>query len=56
MPMFMDLHNVPAEITPKDVAMAHLQDVDLFLARGEAALKGFDDPVRVYEVPWRESQ
>ena len=29
MPMFMDLHNVPAEITPKDVALAHLQDVDL---------------------------
>lgn len=27
-----------------------------FLDRGEAALKGFDDPVRVYEVPWRESQ
>ncbi len=24
-----------------------------FLDRGEAALKGFDDPVRVYEVPWR---
>jgi class 3 adenylate cyclase len=24
-----------------------------FLDRGEAALKGFQDPVRVYEVPWR---
>ena len=24
-----------------------------FLDRGEAALKGFADPVRVYEVPWR---
>ena len=29
MPMYMDLHNVPGEITPKDVAVAHLQDVEL---------------------------
>jgi class 3 adenylate cyclase len=27
-----------------------------FLDRGEASLKGFADPVRVFEVPWRESQ
>jgi len=24
-----------------------------FLDRGDAVLKGFEDPVRVYEVPWR---
>ncbi len=29
MPMYMDLHNVGGEITPKDVALAHLQDVEL---------------------------
>jgi len=26
----------------------------LFSDRGEAALRGFDDPVRVYEVRWQE--
>jgi class 3 adenylate cyclase len=25
----------------------------LFADRGAAALKGFDDPVRLYEVRWR---
>ena len=27
----------------------------LFGDRGETALKGFDDPVRLFEVRWRES-
>jgi class 3 adenylate cyclase len=27
-----------------------------FVDRGEAALKGFDDPVRVYEVAWRANR
>jgi class 3 adenylate cyclase len=26
----------------------------LFSDRGEVALKGFDEPVRLYEVRWRE--
>ncbi len=26
----------------------------LFADRGETALKGFEDPVRLYEVRWRE--
>jgi class 3 adenylate cyclase len=26
----------------------------LFADRGETSLKGFDDPVRLYEVRWRE--
>jgi class 3 adenylate cyclase len=26
----------------------------LFNDRGDAALKGFEDPVRLYEVRWRE--
>ncbi len=26
----------------------------LFADRGEASLKGFDEPVRLYEVNWRE--
>ncbi len=26
----------------------------MFGDRGEAALKGFDDPVRLFEVRWRE--
>ncbi len=26
----------------------------LFADRGEASLKGFDEPVRLYEVRWRE--
>ncbi len=26
----------------------------LFADRGEVALKGFDEPVRLYEVRWRE--
>jgi class 3 adenylate cyclase len=26
----------------------------LFADRGEAALKGFDEPVRLFEVRWRE--
>ena len=26
----------------------------LFADRGEVALRGFEDPVRLYEVPWRE--
>jgi hypothetical protein len=28
---------------------------NLFSDRGEFAAKGFEDPVRVYEVRWRES-
>jgi class 3 adenylate cyclase len=27
----------------------------LFADRGDAALRGFEDPVRLYEVPWREA-
>ena len=27
----------------------------LFADRGEASLKGFDEPVRLYEVRWREA-
>jgi hypothetical protein len=27
----------------------------LFADRGAAPLKGFEDPVRLYEVRWRES-
>ncbi|KKK61867.1 hypothetical protein LCGC14_3010030, partial [marine sediment metagenome] len=26
----------------------------LFSDRGEATLRGFDEPVRLYEVRWRE--
>jgi class 3 adenylate cyclase len=26
----------------------------LFADRGETALRGFEDPVRLYEVNWRE--
>jgi len=26
----------------------------LFADRGEVALRGFEDPVRLYEVRWRE--
>jgi class 3 adenylate cyclase len=28
----------------------------LFADRGETALRGFEDPVRLYEVHWREGQ
>jgi class 3 adenylate cyclase len=28
----------------------------LFTDRGEASLKGFDEPVRLYEVRWREEK
>ena len=28
----------------------------LFADRGEIALRGFEDPVRLYEVRWREEQ
>ena len=28
----------------------------LFADRGEAALRGFDDPVRLFEVRWREER
>jgi class 3 adenylate cyclase len=27
----------------------------LFSDRGETALRGFEDPVRLYEVRWREA-
>jgi hypothetical protein len=27
----------------------------LFADRGESALRGFEDPVRLYEVRWREA-
>jgi len=27
----------------------------LFSDRGETAMRGFEDPVRLYEVSWRES-
>jgi class 3 adenylate cyclase len=26
----------------------------LFTDRGEASLRGFDDPVRIYELRWRD--
>lgn len=29
MPLFMDQHNVPEGVTPKDVALAHLQDLEV---------------------------
>ena len=28
----------------------------MFADRGETALRGFEDPVRLYEVSWRESE
>jgi len=28
----------------------------MFGDRGEQALRGFDDPVRVFEVRWREDE
>jgi class 3 adenylate cyclase len=28
----------------------------MFSDRGEQALRGFDDPVRVFEVRWREDE
>jgi len=31
-----------------------LRESDCIADRGEASLKGFDEPVRLYEVRWRE--
>jgi len=27
----------------------------MFADRGESTMRGFEDPVRLYEVPWRDS-
>ena len=44
------------EILVSDVVRQLAKGKDfLFADRGEASLKGFDEPVRLYEVRWRES-
>ncbi len=43
------------EILASDVVRQLVKGKDfLFADRGEASLKGFDEPVRLYEVRWRE--
>jgi adenylate cyclase len=45
----------PGEILVSDVVRQLAAGKDfLFSDRGAAALKGFEDPVRLYEVRWRE--
>ena len=44
------------EILVSDVVRELAKGKDfLFADRGEASLKGFDEPVRLYEVRWREA-
>ncbi len=44
------------EILVSDVVRQLAKGKDfLFADRGETSLKGFDEPVRLYEVKWREA-
>ncbi len=44
-----------AEILTSDVVRQLVAGKDfLFADRGETALRGFEEPVRLYEVRWRE--
>jgi class 3 adenylate cyclase len=43
------------EILASDVVRQPVNGKDfLFADRGQVSLKGFDEPVRLHEVPWRE--
>ena len=66
MPIYMDRHNTEGA-TAKAVADAHQKDLKLqdklclgkqlsFTDCGECELKGFDQPLRMYEVQWQEAQ
>jgi len=44
------------EILVSDVVRQLAKGKDfLFAVRGEASLKGYEDPVRLYELRWREA-
>jgi class 3 adenylate cyclase len=48
-------HAEAGQILASDVVRQLVAGKDfLFADRGEAALKGFDEPVRLFEVNWRE--
>ena len=48
-------HAEPGQILTSDVVRQLVAGKDfLFSDRGEVALRGFEDPVRLYEVRWRE--
>lgn len=48
-------HAEPGQILVSDVVRQLVAGKDfLFADRGETALRGFEDPVHVYEVSWRE--
>jgi class 3 adenylate cyclase/pimeloyl-ACP methyl ester carboxylesterase len=50
-------HAEAGQILASDVVRQLVAGKDfLFADRGEAALKGFDEPVRLYEVRWREEE
>ncbi len=49
-------HAQPGEILVSDVVRQLAAGKDfLFADQGDVALRGFEDPVRLYEVHWRES-
>jgi adenylate cyclase len=48
-------HAEPGQVLASDVVRQLVAGKDfLFADRGEANLKGFDEPVRLYEVRWRQ--
>jgi adenylate cyclase len=48
-------HAEAGQILASDVVRQLVADKDfLFADRGEVALKGFDEPVRLYEVRWQD--
>jgi hypothetical protein len=50
-------HAEAGQILASDVVRQLVAGKDfLFTDRGEASLKGFDEPVRLYEVRWQEGQ
>ncbi len=57
MPIYMDRHDMEGA-TARAVADAHQKDLCLgkqftFSDQGESTLKGFDQPLRIYEVQWQ---
>ena len=50
-------HAEPGQILTSDVVRQLVAGKQfLFSDRGEVALRGFEDPVRLYEVRWREDE
>jgi class 3 adenylate cyclase len=48
-PLFIDRHDLSGA-SAADVAAAHTEDV----RRGRLTMKGFDEPIRLFEVAWQE--